>query len=209
MSRRRTTVVGLTVALLHTLPLSGQRESHDRHLRNDCRLAGQILQTGRPAPHYQWAMETIHRCPETGGEALASVWARPPADSAALNSLFLASYTLRDARITEAAIAAAANGGLSQLVRLSAIRVLVGHAVPRFLVSLEDLPPETPPGVTQLLPSVSHVVVSEGARPIGAETISGILDALSRLRSDPDPRIAAAASYVYRQLSFRLRNGPG
>jgi hypothetical protein len=205
-SRKRIAVFGLTVGLLHSLPASGQGESQDPHLRNECRLAGQTLQTGQPAPHYEWAIGTIFRCVETGGEVLASVWARPPTDSSSLNSLFFASFTLRDARVTDAAIAAASNGSLPQLVRLNAIRVLVGHAVPRFLMSLTQLPPETRPGVYETIASVSHVLVYEGARPIGPETMDDILDTLSRLRSDPDPRIAGAASYVFPQVSRRLRN---
>lgn len=208
VSFERIAVIALAVGLLHGMPLSGQRESQDPHLRNDCRLAGQILQTGQPAPHYQWAMETMRRCPETGGEVLPSVWAHPPTDSAALNTLFLASYTVRDARITDAAIAAASNGSLPQLVRLNAMRVLVGHAVPSFLLSLADLPPDTPPGVIKILGGKSHVSVDEGDRPIGPETLDSILNALARLRSDPDPRIAGAASYVFRQVSPRLLNAP-
>jgi hypothetical protein len=186
----------------------GADQSQDRHLRNECRRAGQILQTGQPAPHYEWAIGTIRRCVETGGEVLASVWTRPPTDSSSLNSLFFASYTLRDGLVTEAAIAAASNGGLPQLVRLNAIRVLVGHAVPRFRMSLTQLPPDLAPGVYETIGSVSHVVVYEGARPIDSETLDNILDTLSRLRSDPDPRIASAAAYVFPEVSYRLRGTP-
>jgi hypothetical protein len=208
ISRKWIAVFGLTVGLLHSVPASGQGESQDRHLRNDCRQAGQILQTGQPAPHHEWAIGTIFRCVETGGEVLASVWARPPTDSSSLNGLFFASYTLRDRRVTEAAITAASNGSLPQLVRLNAIRVLVGHAVPSFRMSLTQLPPDLRPGVFETIGSVSHVAVYEGARPIDPETIDDILDTLSRLRSDPDPRIAAAASYVFPQVSNWLQYTP-
>jgi hypothetical protein len=206
VSRKRIAVFGLTVGLLHSLPASGQRESQDPHLRNDCRLAGQTLQTGQPAPHYEWAIGTISRCVETGGEVLASVWSRPPTDSSSLNSLFLASHRLRDARVTDAAIVAASNGSLPQLVRLNAIRVLVGHAVPSFLMSLTQLPPEARPGGYETIASVSHVAAYEGARPIGPETMDNILETLSRLRSDPDTRIAGAATYVFRQVFSWLEN---
>jgi hypothetical protein len=186
----------------------GGDQSQDRHLRNECCRAGQILQTAQPAPHYEWAIGTISRCIETGGEVLASVWVRPPTDSSSLNSLFRASYRLRDARVTEAAITTASNGSLPQLVRLNAIRVLVGHAVPRFLMSLTELPPDLRPGVYETIGSVSHVVAYEGARPIDSETLDNILDTLSRLRSDPDPRIASAAAYVFPEVSYRLRGTP-
>jgi hypothetical protein len=209
VSCRRIAVVGLAVGLMYQLPLSGQPESQDPHLRNDCRFAGQILQTGQPSPHYDWALGAIRLCSETGGEVLASLWSRPPTDSATLNKLFLASYTVRDARITNAAITAVLNESLPQLVRLNAMRVLVGHAVPRFRVSLADLSPDTPAHVTRMLPGVSHVVVKDGASPVGPEEIDSILEVLSRLRTDPDARLAAAAVYVHRQLSLWLQNGDG
>lgn len=171
------------------------------HHRNNCRLAAQVLVTGHPAPHYAWATEAISRCREEGGPALAAVWARPPGDSAALELVYFASYRLRDARITEAAISVAKDRGSPQLVRLNAIRVLTSHAEPGFLLySLGMLTPEENDSVRVALGAVSHVSVVDGAHRIAATTQERIVTTLAELRSDADPRIARAASYVLRQL---------
>lgn len=193
------------IVLLYHLPLSAQQERHDPDLRSDCLRAAQILETSPPSSGFRRATEDIARCAETGPEVLATLWARPPVDSASLERLFIASYTLRDARITAAAIAAVSNHGSPQLVRLNALRVLVGHADPRLMVFLKDLPPELPAGGYRWLGGVSHVNVREGMWPVGRETIDAIMNVVARLGRDPDARVAAAAAYIEEQLSSRLK----
>lgn len=188
-------VLGGLTAVAQENPPSSQ------HDRNDCRRAAQVLETGHPAPHYAWATEAISRCGDEGGVALAAVWARPPADSIALERVYFASYRLRDARITDAVISAAQDRGSSRLVRLNAIRVLTSHAEPGYLLySLALLTPEENDSVRTILPTVSHVNVVEGAHPIGPATRERIIDTLAALRSDVDSQVARAASYVLRNL---------
>ena len=193
-----------TAAITPGRSLRAQSEGQDQHVQNDCRLAAQVLETGHPAPHYEWALEFIARCEETGAPVLAALWLRA-ADTEQLNSLFLSSYLLRDARITDAVIEAAQNRALPRLVRLNAIRVLAGHAVPEFLLSIPDLLRLENDSVRSLFPSVDHVRVRNGDRPVDQATIRGIVEALGRIRNDADADVAAAAARTRRQLCTRLR----
>jgi len=182
--------------------LGGQEEGRDPHLRNDCRFATQALETGHPAPHVQWAFEFISRCDNSGPATLAALWNRPT--GAADERLFYASYRLRDSRLTAGVIGAAENRSHPQAVRLNALRVLVGHAVPDYLISTSDLLRSDTETRRYFFPSVSHVSVREGTSPIGQETIRRILDSLRGLTIDPDRQVAAAAVRAHRQLCLRL-----
>lgn len=196
-------ILTITAAVMPGRSLGAQSEGQDRHVRNGCRLAAQVLETGHPAPHYDWALEFIAKCEETGAPVLAALWRRA-ADTEHLNRLFLSSYLLRDARITGAVIEAAQNRALPRLVRLNAIRVLAGHAVPEFLLSIPDLLRLENDSIRSLFPSVDHVRVRNGDRPVDQATIRGIVEALGQIRNDADADVAAAASRTRRQLCSRL-----
>lgn len=207
---RRTTLAAVALALAtavtHDQSLGAQTERQDPHLRNDCRLAAQVLDTGHPDPHYEWALEFIAKCEETGGPVLAGLWRRPSADSADLNRLFLSSYRLRDSRITAAVIDAVSDPALPQLMRLNAIRVMAGHAAPEFLLSIADLLRQESDSVRYLFPSVDHITVRNGGSPVGTSTIRTIVAALEVLKQDTDGQVAHAASRTHRQLCLRLRS---
>lgn len=199
-------IAGLMATAAAAAPLSAQTDQNDPHLRNDCRLAAQVLTTGHPAPHYDWALEFIPRCGEDGATALTHLWRNPPADEGRLNSLFVASYTLRDSRVTAAAVEAAANRTLPQPARLAALRVLAGHAVPQFLISTADLLRQESDTTRYSFPRVDHVNVQEGANPVGPSTIRTILATLESVGRDPDASVAYAASRTRRQVCMRLRS---
>lgn len=209
----RTHIVAFVLVALAAFSgsVAAQTEDQDVHLRNDCRLAAQILETGHPAPHYAWATGIIPKCAETGGAVLAQVWSNPPSDSMTLDRLFHASYTLRDRRVTIAVAAAAANQTLPQLVRLNAIRVLTGHAVPEFMVTVEQMTPVENAAVRVHLGGMSHVSVRQGAHPIRPEDVEvTILPTLTELRNDRDERIVRAATYVLDQVCGWLKaRSPG
>jgi hypothetical protein len=197
-------VLTITTAITSGRSLEAQTERQDPHVRNDCRLAAQVLETGHPAPHYEWALEFIAKCEETGAPVLAALW-RSAADTEHLNRLYVSSYLLRDARITDAVTKVAQNRALPRLVRLNAIRVLAGHAVPEFLVTVPDLLRRENEFSIIPFPSVDPVTVRHGERPVEEATIRGIVEALGHLRSDSDADVATAAVRTRRQICLRLR----
>lgn len=196
-------ILTVTAGTTPVRSLGAQSERQDPHVRNDCRLAAQALETGHPEPHYEWALEFIVRCEETGAAVLSALWRRP-ADTEHLDRLFLSSYTLRDARVTGAVIDVAQDRTLPRLVRLNAIRVLAGHAVPEFLLSVPDLLRQESDSVRYMFPSLDHVTVRSGDHPVDEATVRGIIAALVRIGEDPDEDVAHAARRTSRQLCLRL-----
>ena len=186
-------------------PVAAQSEQEDAHHRNDCRFASQILLTGNPAPHYAWALDVIRRCDKTGPSALAAVWRDPPADSVMQEQLVFASYMLRDARITDAAVGTLENAAAPRLLRLNALRVLAGHLEPAFLIGIRDLTRVDSDTVRSLFPTVDHITVRTGAVPVDAGTITDVMRVLAETRNVPDRILAGAAARTYQQLCERIR----
>lgn len=170
------------------------------HLRNDCRLAAQTLETGHPAPHSAWALETIARCEESAGAALAALWSAPPSDSVALEQLFAASAQVRDARLLDAVARVAEAGGQARLVRLTALRVLAAYVDPSVVAPVELLVEPDPREYR--VASRDHAVQIEGSVPIGADTAASVRDLLHRLTTDEDASVRAAARYLLRRLAL-------
>jgi hypothetical protein len=198
-------VLAAMVMAVPVRPLEAQTERQDPHVRNDCRLAGQVVETGHPAPHYQWALEFVRHCEVTGPPVLVALWSRPPSDADHLNQLFLSSYRLRDSRVTAAAVEAAGDPGLPRIVRLAAIRVLAGHAVPEFLLSNADLLRQDSDSARSMFPSVDHATVRNGESPVDECTIRDILTALAGIGDDADAQVARAAMHTRQQVCLRLR----
>src|SRR5919198_688104 len=120
----------LMICILAVLPsaIAAQRPSEvdDIHLRNNCRLAAQVLTTGYPAPHYGWARDIIRECDQSGGPAPAAVWGKPPPGP------FLG-----------ALVGVARHPSSPEAVGFSALGVLVSSFPPAKAVSLQKL--KTPP----------------------------------------------------------------
>src|SRR4051812_27376125 len=92
----------LLAALLAFVPTRGYSQGRDVsdsvHQRNNCRLASQVIRTGHPATHLQWAYSQIPACGSEGGEALAARLRelRGSRDTAAIRALTMPFATLRD-----------------------------------------------------------------------------------------------------------------
>lgn len=121
----RMTRLALLLMLLPACAVAQANPDSVKH-RNDCRLAAQILSTGHPAPHYDWALETTWRCPEAA-PALAREMERTATvrDTAFLNALTQPTIELRDGRVFETALRIASNRQASTEARIFAIRTLI------------------------------------------------------------------------------------
>jgi hypothetical protein len=176
-------------------------ERDDVHLRNDCRLAAQVLATGQPAPHYPWALGFISRCDDSGPAALAALWTGlSETDGPALESIAFHTSRLRDQRILEVVLRVARDGGRPARTRLAALQVLASYFDTAY-VTLETL--EAPPPVA-VLTRLIDFVPSDGSQPLAAgapQTIRAELETLGQ--ADPDPVIQRAAQFVARALNTR------
>jgi hypothetical protein len=95
------------------------------HLRNDCRLAGQVLTTGHPRPRLQWAAELMPRCPGVGMTvADALLRNRTWTDTAQLHWMTQPANSLQDGRTFNAALSVLRDEAASPESRVYAARVL-------------------------------------------------------------------------------------
>jgi hypothetical protein len=137
----RVFTLALGVFLL-TLPRSAKAQAEPDSVkhRNNCRLAAQILATGEPAIHTQWALDQSWRCPETA-EALSQRLraAAGSRDTAALNAITAPAIELRDGRLFEAALAVASDQGATVEARIFAIRTLIHSMRPGGLITYDGL----------------------------------------------------------------------
>ena len=199
-----TAVPALAVAALAmlapvVLQAQGRRlpEREDSVLRADCRLAAQAIETGRPSPHFDWAMESISRCDETAGEALALAWRHAPTDSVTLMILGRSSREMKDQRIYEAAVAVARDVSRSWWPRQAALRLLASYVEPRVTFNEDGLRSE---GRGH---SSSHTAVREGSQPLVPGAIPQILVLLADLAAnDPDPLLRNAARLIHDRIRY-------
>jgi hypothetical protein len=92
--------------------------------RRDCRAAAAQVATGKAVAK---TFTTLAWCDETGPDALASVWRGPLPDTSRLDKFLFASGNIRDARIFDAAFAAASSSRRPTAERGAALLVLVAQ----------------------------------------------------------------------------------
>ena len=198
--------VGLTVALLGmgARPAVAQepeyrpkREREDAQLRNDCRLAVQVLTHDQPANKRGWALDTIDRCDESGPPVLAGMWREVAADSASVGHMIYRSVYMRDRRVYNVVSALARDRSVPALKRAAALHLLGRWARPGFTLEYEQF---FAPGFESVekngvqYSSMSHDTQLEGAEPLPAAIRQEVLGlALEIAASDSNFRLRAAA----------------
>lgn len=130
LMRKLIHIVAITSALVATLEVQGQAHSDSIQRRNNCRLAIQVIETGHPAPHRQWAREYIIRCGAAGGQALADRLSasRRSSDPLLLDQLTASAARFVDGSLFETAAVIAQDESASTEARVFAFRVLI-HAL--------------------------------------------------------------------------------
>lgn len=130
--------------VLSAFPASawGQANPDSVKLRNDCRLARQILETGQPSPHAEWARQTIGFCgPEVWGASVAAAVrrVRTATDQSELALYWADSQWLRDRHLFEAALEIAGDRSASVPTRVFAFRALRKLLYPGEVSKYKDL----------------------------------------------------------------------
>ncbi len=197
----RVTLTVLTFILSAVAPLCGQgrREAEDAHLRNSCRLAAQTLTAGNPGPKYDWAVDFISNCDESGPPAVAALWASTPGDTSALERMVRRTQLLRDERILSTLLDVAQDAARPQIVRLSSIRVLISYYAPGHTSSLDNLAYPSQPAF--FLAWQTEFLPTDGAHPLSGTSRDRIRAGLRVLASgDPDPVVARASAKVLERL---------
>ncbi len=133
-------VIIAALALLSPACASAQRRD-EAQIRNSCRLAVQVVRSGRPAPHTAWAYEQIPECGAEGGAALSMALKanRGTTDIGVLHLVTQPSSRLVDGQIFEAALAVAGDEGASVQARVFALRTLVYAGYPGAVSGYADM----------------------------------------------------------------------
>lgn len=115
----------LAMAIMYAVPMAAQVDSV--HLRNQCRLAAQVIATGHPAPQDGWALQTIRSCGMDGADAVASGLRslRGAAYGPDMAALFKLTFWFQDARVYAIAADIAQDPAASLPARILAMRTLV------------------------------------------------------------------------------------
>lgn len=190
------------VASLPSVAAAQARESTDAHLRADCRLATQVLTTGRPATHRAWALQVIDRCESTGPVALAQLWSSVTPIRANLEELEVPSVRVWDQRLFAALTAVARNGSEDEVKRVAALSVLSSYAAPNSMMSMTELldpRPDSTRGISTT--SVDHRRWTVGAQPLSetaAQDVSRLMQEL--VQSEPSSAVGIAAKRLLRYV---------
>lgn len=118
-----------------------QADPDSVQLRNDCRLAIQVLTTGQPAPKRPWASSFIAACGAEAGGPLADLMRRnrASADTALLNEITRPAFRLRDGQVFTAAHEIAEDRSASPQARVFAVRTLIWSISPGRWYRYSDL----------------------------------------------------------------------
>ena len=202
----RATVLIPSALLWGILPVTGvaqARESTAAHLRNDCRLATQVLTTGHPPTRRAWALERIDLCDRSGPGVLIQMWSRVPVTRAALEELEVPSTRLWDRRIYTALADIARNGNEPELKRIIALDVLTAYAAPGRGMPLDELLDPRPDSIRSIrTTAVDYSPHTVGAEPLPA-TITDDVAVLLRTLADEQPTSAVGIA-AHRLLRFVL-----
>jgi hypothetical protein len=151
---------------------------------------------GRPDKDDGSSFNFIARCNQTGAPALASVWKALPSDTAILNSLYLASARVKDARLYLTMRGVATNRSAPTTTRVASLRALARLVRPNADPSLEMMRPRLDPAKPFQASSVDHFDQYTGAMPLPATYTSDIQGLMKELSTDPDVSVRAAAVYL-------------
>lgn len=196
----RNPLLALMLACLPTLANAQAQESTDAHLRNECRLATQVLTTGRPATHRAWALQAVDRCDDTGPGALAAAWSSVAPTSADVTELMVPSVRMWDQRLFSALTSIARDRDQHELKRVAASSVLSTYAVPTSGMPLSELlDPRPDPTRSVRLTSVDHQPRTIGTRPLPATVTDDVAHLMRGLVvAEPESRVGVAAGRLLR-----------
>lgn len=195
MSQLALRISFLAIAVISTADAAsaqGQRENYNATLRADCRLALQVITTGRPEPKYDWAIDRIASCDDTAGEAVPTWIRRASNDSLDLLKSRIAGRTIRDQRILDAVMEVARSSALAWRPRVSALRIMMSYIDPSIVVEPEDI--TTAPHNEPTVHVLGHAHQIEGTHPLapGAPVaIRALFESLAA--ADPDQKVRSTA----------------
>lgn len=203
------------LAALYAFPAhaqDAQAAEAQLRIRNDCRLAAQVLTTGQPANKRDWALWRIDDCDGSGPPVLARVWREVAPEPAALGAVIRSSVRLRDRRVYDAVASIARDRSGAGIKRAAALHLLGRWADPGFSLEYASFfdrgnePSEANGGTRPIqLTFIDHDTQHEGSQPLPATVAQDVLALARNLAGgDSDPRVRDVSGALARWLSSRV-----
>lgn len=204
------------LSMWSALPCAAQRNpqeaGREAQVRNECRLAAQILRTGHPAPHLTWAAERIPTCTDVGPAALGVRWRAISGDEPSLETLTLATMRVRDGALYSELLAVAGDRSRPAQVRVATMLALAKLTNPGIGVPLGFLaPPDTIRWIPMAAGSTTHAPYADGPVPMPPGYRLQVLALLEQLTADRagQPReVWYAAGMLAQRVRFDLEHLP-
>jgi hypothetical protein len=175
-------------------PASAQVNPDSVKLRNDCRLAAQVLTTGQPAPHRREALSVIGLCGREGVPALLAAWSSAPSNRADLQLLVTSTRAYATDQIVETLLGTLNQSGRPLEVRVASLLVLLTYAEPAVVPGFEDLLGDTMELLVRRYGTIDHPYPVVGLETLTGSVTDRIRAALQPIVvSDPDAHMRVAA----------------
>lgn len=201
-------LLAAALLLVASAPAAGQAsdEHHEVRRRNNCRLAGQVLETGHPHPRYEWARRVIVNCEDEGPAYFSTRWAAAPDDTTELRQMIAGSTRIRDARVYGRLREVAVDRSRPGAVRVAAMIALANYVDPAISIDLSELrPPDGEIARVRSRGGVSlHAVQVPGAQPLGLVTpeVLALLNGIAADRTGEPREVWYAAAVLARRLEL-------
>lgn len=204
-------LIVLGTATAATAQGTGLSVADSIELRNDCRLARQILVHGQPANKRPWALGIIPNCGIDGADALThelrdtrGAQARTPE----LDALANAATDVIDGEIYRVAIEVAVDPSAGEAARVHALGVWHAQVTGGEILPYEALVSDPVTGAEIVLGPVTTVRPLT-LRPLPTDALNSSISALMALiEGELNPRVLLAARHVLGSFEFR-REEPG
>jgi hypothetical protein len=200
----------VVLMLLASSAASAQSRPDSVKLRNDCRLATQVLTTGNPAPHIQWASWAIRRCPDAADVVVRAVGQhRRSSDTLFLNAVTAPASEIRDRGLYEVALSVMTDRTASNEARVFAARMLAWLYLPNADLTYRDFVDPSGAGDSLCIvkrPPMDLRIVRGTLLPQGwSETIKAAARTVYADVAQPGAVREAAQCFIYIQPSGILR----
>lgn len=175
--------------------VQGQANPDSVKLRDDCRFAAQIIDSGRPAPHRSEALDILPTCGGSATPTLVRLWEQNDLSEADQAKLKFASVRILSDAIVSTLLRTAGSSDRPVMVRASALAALVSIVDPGLIVTAHELVEERP-GRKRLLARRSHPYSQVGRESVTVPLRTELSTLVHRLAADPSPEIRRAAALI-------------
>lgn len=187
---------------------TAQATTDSVRLRDDCRLAEQILRTGEPAPKHEWAIGIIGACPQAGqllGEIVLAL--RKSDDTVALERMLDDVRGYQSPELWGAALQLASDPGAAAAARAYAFHILLDDLGLSLVITNQDLM-HTPPRGACAFGRV-HGLPALAGPALPGNYVQQTLNAARSALGDPSTpnivRSAAGCAWLYSRIKLGMR----